>query len=262
MRAYPKGMRFTSSNMNPSLFWRQGVQMAALNWQECDKGVMLNQAMFAGTGGYVLKPAAYRHPARVSDIIKMQNHVGHVASTANLLPSLKLLDFSIEIFAAQDIPLCPGMGARKFRPYITCTLHVDTIQTRPSKESSVKQFFHKHDRSSNPAEDDETGHLKVRSYTHEGQSPDFKGEMLKFSSVAVDEEALSFVRIKVNDDVELGRNELAAWACVRLDRLGEGLRTIRLIDANGQPSAGVLLVRVGKKMVRGGQGQTLMLPLR
>jgi hypothetical protein len=27
-----------------------------LNWQETDEGMMLNEGMFAGTGGYVLKP--------------------------------------------------------------------------------------------------------------------------------------------------------------------------------------------------------------
>jgi Phosphatidylinositol-specific phospholipase C, Y domain/Phosphatidylinositol-specific phospholipase C, X domain len=49
MRAYPKGTRIGSSNLDPSLFWRVGVQMVALNWQRIDHGMMLQEAMFQGT---------------------------------------------------------------------------------------------------------------------------------------------------------------------------------------------------------------------
>lgn len=56
MRTYPKGLRITSSNLNPAPFWGGGAQIVALNWQETDEGMMLNEGMFAGTGGYVLKP--------------------------------------------------------------------------------------------------------------------------------------------------------------------------------------------------------------
>lgn len=56
MRAYPAGMRITSSNLNPAPFWGAGTQVVALNWQQWDEGMMLNEGMFAGTGGWVLKP--------------------------------------------------------------------------------------------------------------------------------------------------------------------------------------------------------------
>lgn len=56
MRAYPGGMRINSSNLNPAPFWGSGTQVVALNWQQTDEGMMLNNGMFAGTGGYVLKP--------------------------------------------------------------------------------------------------------------------------------------------------------------------------------------------------------------
>ena len=38
-----------------------------------------------------------------------------------------------------------------------------------------------------------------------------------------------------------------AWACIRLDRLRQGYRLIRLRDDNG-PTKGALLVRIGKKV--------------
>jgi len=56
MRAYPSGLRISSSNLDPAAFWRKGIQIVALNWQSWDEGMMLNEGMFAGTGGLVLKP--------------------------------------------------------------------------------------------------------------------------------------------------------------------------------------------------------------
>lgn len=56
LRAYPAGFRIGSSNLNPTIFWGGGAQIIALNWQETDEGMMLNEGMFVGTSGYVLKP--------------------------------------------------------------------------------------------------------------------------------------------------------------------------------------------------------------
>lgn len=50
------------------------------------------------------------------------------------------------------------------------------------------------------------------------------------------------------DDERL-KDDLAAWSCIRLDRLQPGLRLLHLYDANGVLSKGVLLVRI-KKVVR------------
>lgn len=40
MRAYPSGLRIGSSNLDPAPFWRKGVQIVALNWQNWDEGMM------------------------------------------------------------------------------------------------------------------------------------------------------------------------------------------------------------------------------
>jgi hypothetical protein len=47
------------------------------------------------------------------------------------------------------------------------------------------------------------------------------------------------------DDERLS-DDLAAWACFRLDRLQSGLRMLHLYDSNGVVTKGVLLVRIGK----------------
>ncbi|MBE3047072.1 phosphatidylinositol-specific phospholipase C domain-containing protein [Candidatus Bathyarchaeota archaeon] len=56
MRTYPHGLRIGSSNLDPAPSWRKGIQVVALNWQNWDEGMMLNEGMFAGTNGWVLKP--------------------------------------------------------------------------------------------------------------------------------------------------------------------------------------------------------------
>ena len=48
----------------PQAAWRAGVQMVALNLQTNDAPVQLHDALFRGSGGYVLKPAALRAPDR------------------------------------------------------------------------------------------------------------------------------------------------------------------------------------------------------
>lgn len=54
MRAYPSGRRINSSNPDPSVFWRKGVQMVALNFQVLDEGTMVNQAMVS-LGSFLLR---------------------------------------------------------------------------------------------------------------------------------------------------------------------------------------------------------------
>lgn len=54
-----------------------------------------------------------------------------------------------------------------------------------------------------------------------------------------------YCRFKIKDD-EIGKDDLAAWACIRLDRLQTGYRLIHLWDAFGNSSDGVLLVNIEK----------------
>ena len=55
-RVYPAGLRLNSSNLDPLVEWRSGTQLACLNWQHYDEEMLLNEALFTGTMGYVVKP--------------------------------------------------------------------------------------------------------------------------------------------------------------------------------------------------------------
>ena len=52
-----------------------------------------------------------------------------------------------------------------------------------------------------------------------------------------------FARFKIQND-EIGKDDLAAWACIRIDRLRSGYRFVHLLDANGSASQGMLLVKI------------------
>lgn len=56
-------------------------------------------------------------------------------------------------------------------------------------------------------------------------------------------------RFKIHDD-EIGSDDLAAWACIRLDRLQTGYRLIHVFNALGIPSDGFLLVNIQKSSER------------
>ena len=54
-------------------------------------------------------------------------------------------------------------------------------------------------------------------------------------------------RFKV-EDAKYAKDTLAAWACIRLDRLQQGYRFIHLIDCKGLASEGLLLVKIEKSL--------------
>ncbi|KAJ3714187.1 PLC-like phosphodiesterase [Lentinula raphanica] len=72
-RIFPKGTRIRSSNMDLLKFWRNGSQIVSLNWQTFDKSMQINEAMFVGTPGWVLKPNASRLLNQGSD--QLMHHV-------------------------------------------------------------------------------------------------------------------------------------------------------------------------------------------
>lgn len=139
-RSFPEGLAsYDSSNPNPpTLFWRKGVQMVALNWQRWDTAMELNSAMFDNEDGWVLKPAGYRsEPAAAA------------ATCQGEIPGKKRLDLTITVLAGQHVPFQhTGAGAsgdgtqgsarldpaavndKNFRPRVTCFLHVESAAER------------------------------------------------------------------------------------------------------------------------------------
>lgn len=156
MRAYPASYRIDSSNLDPSIFWRKGVQMVALNWQNLDMGMMLNEGMFAGEHGWVLKPPGFR-----SDQTEAIQY--------------KTLDLKITIFGGQHLPMPPNQTLSGFHPYIRCELHVEKEMESGSETTKSRK--------------QQTGYQT-------GDHPNFgpEGSTLVFPTMNKVVEELSFVR--------------------------------------------------------------------
>ena len=142
------------------------------------------------------------------------------------------------------MPLPTTLESEKgFRPYVKVDLHVEPP---PSAAFGTASF-------SPPPVDPEAderaaGEYKMRSRTNKGRDVDFRGEALQFLGVPGVVEELTFVRFIVRNDESLGRDQLAAWASVRLDRLRAGYRFVHLLDAKGGITDGALLVKIEKKL--------------
>lgn len=269
---------------------------------------MLNEGMFAGTGGWVLKPKAYRAHPHESKKAHMHPESQAIQSTpkeekAEMIqlpphlspnaPPLRKLNLYITLLAAQDLPVPKEHpNPKSFRPYLKIIIHTESLslgdspsssrsssaepvhsradkEQGASKTSKLAAMLHK--TKSKEARDAKGGSgkeqaaqapkpkLKARSPTarHHGTSPDFEGAVMKFEGVDIDEESLCFVRFKVIDDVEFRRDDMAAWGCVRLDRLREGVRVLQVFDASGRESEGRILCRVRKEWIGEG-GKTEM----
>ncbi|KAF4339019.1 phospholipase C [Fusarium beomiforme] len=220
MRTYPDGMRVDSSNYDPVIFWRAGVQVVALNWQSWDLGMVLNEGMFMGSDGYVLKPEGYRH----------DRSAFHNAEESHL-PSRTLARVAITIIAAQNLPLLNRHDdPAKFIPYVKVGLHTepDALSAMVDENATAEQV-------KQVGYSGETGKRR-------GTNPDFGGETIEFLNVEGVVPELAFLSFRVMNDVP-GPDVMAAWACVRLDRLRLGYRFLRLLDKDGMPSKGVLLVK-------------------
>ena len=188
MRVFPKGTRIRSSNVDPTFHWRQGAQMVALNWQSVDKGMMLNEGMFADQEGWVLKPFGFR--TRKSDSLR-----GHAESTkASPVPVKQLLDLKIQLLSGQDIPFPiekESSHRPKIKPYVKAELHVDTHGPpgqqgfNPTATSRTGAY---------PEDDHDEKKYKFRSKTQRSCSPNFEGETIAWSSVPDVVEELSFLR--------------------------------------------------------------------
>ncbi|KAH7175539.1 PLC-like phosphodiesterase [Dactylonectria macrodidyma] len=168
MRAFPAGRRIDSSNPDPSLFWRGGVQMVAMNWQNVDQGMMLNEGMFADTKGWVLKPPGYLSSNKSTE------------TESEAAPG-RTMNLKITVFAGRHIPLQEGdandntRSASTIRPLIKAELHVGR-----------------------PDETDRDGECEYKQKSDVGRTdhPSFgpQGSLLKFLNIPKVVEELGFIR--------------------------------------------------------------------
>lgn len=215
MRVFPKGTRISSQNLKPVPFWGLGAQICALNWQSFGVSLQLNEALFAGTDGYVLKPAALRAG-------------GSGAITTDRRKRLR-----VHIGGATDIPLPEGRDGDDIKPYVTATL------------------IHPGDDPHHADENDNANKRRTFAYRqhklgflHRGENPPRTDpvwdETLEWE---YDESELVFLRMLVKSDDAFARNPVFALTTVRIMYAAEGWNFIRLLDLKGRETKCSLLVK-------------------
>ncbi|KAK8131308.1 PLC-like phosphodiesterase [Apiospora sp. TS-2023a] len=215
MRSYPAGTRVDSSNLDPAGHWRKGIQFAALNWQTWDKGRMLNDAMFDGSLGYVLKPDGYRG-------LKP----GMEAEPEPWVPHRRLQHFSVHILAVQNLPLPTGVHASdQLHPYLTMELSVEPHPLDAAKREPYK----------------------AQTKTEQGVHPNFSQDALTFTDIDSVTPELSFVVFQIWND-QPGIDPVISGACLRLDRMKSGYRFIRLKNGQGIDTGSLMLVKIENRM--------------
>lgn len=217
MRVYPDGIRLSSSNFDPLIYWRRGVQMAALNWQTNDLGMQLNRAMFEGgtdSSGYVLKPEALRgiQVGPLDDnIVKGKRKHSRVS-------------FTIDVLSAQQLMRPANLASGKaMNPYV----EIEVFDGRAFEPKAA-----------NPAHESDSP-LKVQTepIRDNGFNPMFNNGRFKFQLTTKYPEFV-FVKftVKLSPNGESYNHKdqhgVASWM-VKLNNLKDGYRTIPLENHEG-----------------------------
>ncbi|TGJ77111.1 hypothetical protein E0Z10_g10768 [Xylaria hypoxylon] len=209
MRVFPKGTRISSKNLEQVPFWGVGAQICAMNWQTFGGSMQLNEAMFSGTEGFVLKPAALR------------------AGGSGQLNTGRRKKLRLHVAGASDVPVPDGRDPEDIKPYVTCSLvHPDDISGKHQKRKTKHYRQHK------------------LGFLHKGENPPptdpLWDDELEWE---YDDNELIFLRIFIKDDISFAENPIYAVTAVRLLYVAPGWSFIRLLDLGGHETKCSLLVK-------------------
>lgn len=215
MRVYPDRTRIQSNNFDPLIYWRRGVQMAALNWQTFDLGMQLNHAMFEGgtdSSGYVLKPSELREIQVMPD--------GWSGKRER-----KVVSFSVDVISAQKLMRPSKMPSNKaVHPYI----EVEVFHPNDKRYKNETDTLVAH-------ESDSPLLQRTQVVPENGFNPQFNRRFnFKVTTKYPD---LVFVRwsVKMSSDGETfnDRPPVATFTA-KLSSLKQGFRTLPLVNRIGE----------------------------
>jgi phosphatidylinositol phospholipase C delta len=169
--------------------------------------MQINEAMFSGTDGFVLKPA----PLRAG---------GNGQLSTGIKKRLRL-----HVAGATDVPV--PQDAKDIRPYLTCVLvHPGDLKNEPPKRKTSVYKQHK------------------LSFLHKGENPPpteaVWNEALEWE---YDDNELVFLRMLIKSDDSFSKNPIFAVTALRLLYAVEGWTFIRMLDLKGRETACSLLVK-------------------
>jgi phosphatidylinositol phospholipase C delta len=217
MRVFPKGTRISSRNLSPVPFWAVGAQICALNWQTFGASMQLNEALFAGTAGYILKPDALRFGG------------DGVLSSHAPRKTLRL-----QVAGATGVPLPAGDDLDDLKPYLTCTLLQPGRGTELIKVKRKTGTYHRRKALTLPFLGPVGG-----AGENPAQTDPVWDETLEWE---FEDNELVFVRMLIKSDASFSSNPILAVAAVRLLYTEPGWRFVRMLDLKGRETACSLLV--------------------
>ncbi|KAL2265091.1 hypothetical protein VTJ83DRAFT_6191 [Remersonia thermophila] len=212
MRVYPKGTRISSKNLSPVPFWAVGAQICALNWQTFGGSMQINDAMFAGTAGYVLKPASLR---------------------ADAVPSRSRKTLRLRVAGATNVPYKGDLD--ELKPYLTCTLLHMTSDGELAKVKRKTGAYHARKTLSHL-----TSLLGVGNERPPPTDP-LWDETLEWE---FEDDELVFLRMLIKSEESFQTNPILAVAAVRLLYVQPGWRFVRMLNLKGHETGCALLVRL------------------
>ncbi len=115
-RVRPSSVRLDSSNPNPQVYWKGGVQLVALNQQTPGAMLDLTRGRFMQNGGcgYVLRPAVMREEVSYFS-----------AQSQGCVPGVPPQTLRVKVISAHSLPKPQGSGAKGevIDPYVVLELH-------------------------------------------------------------------------------------------------------------------------------------------
>jgi phosphatidylinositol phospholipase C delta len=209
MRVYPKGIRISSKNLAPVPFWGIGAQICALNWQTFGASSQINEALFAGSNGYVLKPASLR------------------SGGSGNLSTGRRRTLRLHVAGATDVPLPKDRETEDIKPYLTCTMvHPNDMNNMPVKRKTAGYKPH-----------------KLTGFLHKENSPSTDPIWKDVLEWEYEDNELVFLRLLIKSDDSFARNPIFSVAAVRLMYVAPGWNFIRMLDLSGHETTCTLLVR-------------------
>jgi phosphatidylinositol phospholipase C delta len=171
--------------------------------------MQLNEALFSGSEGFVLKPAALR------------------AGGNGKLNTGRSKKLRLHIAGATDVLVPEGRNANDIKPYVTCSLmHPDDIEETPPKRKTKPYKHHK---------------LEM---LHRGDNAPVTepiwDETLEWD---YEDNELVFLRILIKSDDKFAGNPVLVAAAVRLAYVVPDWRFIRMLDLKGRETKCSLLVK-------------------
>lgn len=209
MRVYPKGTRISSKNLAPVPFWGIGAQICALNWQTFGASSQLNDALFAGSDGYVLKPAVLR------------------AGSDGNLNAGRRRRLQLHVAGATDVPVPADREHQDIKPYVTCTLvHPSDLDNMPPKRKTSPYKPH-----------------KFTGFLHKDNPPANDPIWKEVLEWEYNDNELVFLRLLIKSDDNYSENAVLAVAAVRLMYATPGWSFIRMLDLRGHETTCTLLIK-------------------